>query len=79
MPRSHPTQGSCFVWGHHTSPRWDTGLQERQEMLHFPWGPHLLHLLSADAEKTLHLFLCWMLKPLAKAIMSLKHPKSVLL
>lgn len=47
-------------------------------MLHFPWGPDLPHLLSADAEKTL-LFLCWMLKPLAKAIMSLKHPKSILL
>lgn len=54
-------------------------LQEAQEMLHLPWEPHLLHLLSADAEKTLHLFLCWMLKSLAKAIMILQHPKSILL
>lgn len=51
MPRSHPTQGSCFVWGDHTSPRWDTGLQERQEMLHIPWGPHLLRLLMLMLRK----------------------------
>lgn len=48
-------------------------------MLHLPWGPHVLHVLSADAEKTLHHFLCWMLKSLEKAITSLKHPKSILL
>lgn len=46
LSRSYPTKGSCFVWRHHInypSPRWDTGLQQRQVMLHLLRGRHLLH------------------------------------
>lgn len=55
------------------------GLVEKAGDAALALGTPCAHVLSADAEKTLHHFLCWMLKSLEKAITSLKHPKSILL
>lgn len=77
-PGLTPPKGSALFGGITlTTPVPGGTLQEGQEMLHLLWGPHLLHLLFADAEKTLHIFLSWLLKSLAIAIINLQHPKSI--